>query len=136
MKVEYKFNPNDKVYYIDLHSTPVEGKCPFCLGYGEFIRQGDGALIKCKECKGTGKIPVGHDTKYWTLIAYVDEVRIFVDRHGVIISYDLTEYKDGGGISKSRKESDLFDNFEDAIKECEQLNNKGASGSRGAYGTT
>jgi hypothetical protein len=132
--VEYRFDPDDRVYWIGLHNKPVDAKCPFCLGDGNFLRRVDKTLVQCRECKGTGKMSSGYDASYKVFTGIVNALNIYVQKDGIDISYNLCNVENGWG--QNIKDSELYKNITDATEKCDKLNNKGATGSRGAYGTT
>jgi hypothetical protein len=133
--VEYRFDPDDKVYWISFHNEPVEGKCPFCLGDGNFLRRSDKTSVQCRECKGTGKMNAGYDTTYKVFTGVVNVLRIQIQKDRTEISYNVCNIENGWGHDLN--DSELYDNITDATEKCQKLNNKsGAMGNRGTYGIT
>jgi hypothetical protein len=132
--VEYRFDPDDKAYWIGLHNKPVDAKCPFCLGDGNFLRQSDKTLVPCRECKGTGKMSSGYNTSYKVFTGIINALNIHIQEDRIDISYNICNVIDGWG--QNIEDSELYENITEATEKCDKLNNKGAMGSRGTYGTT
>jgi hypothetical protein len=76
----------------------------------------------------------GYDASYKVFTGIVNALNIYVQKDGIDISYNLCNVENGWG--QNIKDSELYKNITDATEKCDKLNNKGATGSRGAYGTT
>ena len=133
--INYRFDPNDNVYWVSLYNEPVEGKCPFCLGDGTFLRQSDGSLIPCHNCGGKGKVNIGYDASYKVFSGTVNTIRTHIQYDNNQIWYNVCDIENGWGHDLD--DSRLYESIIEATKACEKLNKElGKAGSRGTYGTT
>ncbi|MBR5596632.1 MAG: hypothetical protein IKW30_04405 [Lachnospiraceae bacterium] len=122
--VDNKFEIGQEVFLITERKVRIEDKrtCDVCLGVGTIIYKG--YEIKCPKCHGRREIVLDSkptiihsvEDKPYRIVSY----RFTVCKDGEILRYKI---KQGYEKEKSVSEETIFTTLEEAVAECDKLNN-------------
>lgn len=125
MKVETKFNVNDRVFCIDNERQTIKKPCNICNGCGTVTLKDK--KYKCPECSGNGYGE--YQDVYVVHEAVINRIRIGI-KEKVTVSYRCIYDRDAGLPKKvkykeipiAEYENRIFGSLEEAETHCKELN--------------
>ena len=121
--VNYKYVKGQKLFYIKPKSTPTIKTCPTCEGEGFLVRAKTLIQVVCPLCKGNKTISNSGSIKYCVFTGEIQTVVIEIDDL-IEIRYRMSCETDDENEYYILMEDELFEDIDEANKECEKMNNK------------
>jgi ribosomal protein S27AE len=112
MKIDYKFEPSQKVFYTRMESVPYERNCSMC-GEGVLLTKA-GKEVTCPKCKGSKKISDSGSIKEIVKEGKIKNIKIFIDHNETDIEYCVHELSNG--FVERLNESQIYKTYEEADK--------------------
>lgn len=133
MKIETKYDIDDKVWILDRNWTRLKRPCTFCQGSG-VITGVDKTIIGCPQCSGIGYSYRKVGELRWMVLPQIiilgikSEGRMSAKQPHIITSYQVMDIADRISYAQPVEEGNVFRTKKEAQKEADRRNKIGWRG--------